>query len=59
MIIEAAFILMRLFKFIAWVIAYHRSTVMMVNVNTDKWFANTVKNPATRQPAPANSFASN
>lgn len=50
---EAAFILMRLFKLIACVMAYHRSTVMMVNVNTDKWFANTVKNPATRQPAPA------
>lgn len=49
---EAAFILMRLFRLIACVMAYHRSTVMMVNVNTDRWLANTVKNPATRQPAP-------
>lgn len=50
---EAAFILMRLFRLIACVMAYQRSTVIMVNVNTDKWFANTVKKPATRQPAPA------
>lgn len=49
---EAVFILMRLFRLMACVMAYQRSTVMMVNVNTDKWFANTVKNPATRQPAP-------
>lgn len=50
---EAVLILMRLFRLIACVIAYHRSTVMMVNVNTDKCVENMVKNPATRQPAPA------
>lgn len=43
---------MRLFKLMAFVIANHRSTVINTNVYTDKWLANTVRNPAALQPEP-------
>lgn len=52
MIIDACLSLIRLFKLMAFVMANHRSTVIITNVNTDKWLANTVRNPATLQPEP-------
>ena len=51
-IIAAAFNVILLFKLIAFVIANHRSKVIMLKVNTDKCCANTVRNPATWQPGP-------
>lgn len=47
MIMEAARILIRLFRFMACTIAYHLSMVITVSVNTDKCVAKTVRNPAT------------
>lgn len=51
-IIDASFSFIRLFKLMAFVMANHRSTVIITKVNTDKWLANTVKNPAALQPEP-------
>lgn len=51
-IIAACFSFIRLFKLMAFVMANHRSTVIMTNVNTDKWLANTVRKPAALQPEP-------
>jgi len=45
--------LMRWFRYMAWVMASQRSMVITVNVNTDKWLANTVRKPAALQPSPA------
>jgi len=44
---------MRWFRYMAWVMASQRSMVITVNVNTDKWLANTVRKPAALQPSPA------
>lgn len=52
MIIPACRNLIRLFRYMAWVMANQRSIVITVSVKTDKWLANTVKNPATLQPSP-------
>lgn len=43
---------MRLVKYIAYVMANHRSKVMTVRVNIDRWLAKTVRNPANLQPKP-------
>lgn len=51
-ITDAARMLILLFRLIACVIANHRSSVIMVNVNTDRWLANTVRKPAALQPKP-------
>lgn len=44
--------LIRLFKYIARVMANQRSTVMIVSVKIDRCPANTVRNPAVLQPKP-------
>lgn len=53
-ITEADFNLILLFKLIALVMANQRSIVIIVNVNTDRCVAKTVKNPATLHPIPRN-----
>lgn len=51
-ITDANFSFILLFKLIAFVMANHRSTVIITKVNTDKWLANTVRKPAALQPEP-------
>jgi hypothetical protein len=55
MIFPAVLSLSRLFRWMAYVMVYHRSQVITVSVKIDNSLAKTVRNPATWQPAPAGS----
>lgn len=53
MILAAMESLRRLFRWMAYVMAYQRSDVITVSVKMESSEANTVRNPATLQPGPA------
>jgi hypothetical protein len=55
MILPAVLSLSRLFRWMAYVMVYHRSQVITVSVKIDNSLAKTVRNPATWQPPPAES----